>query len=1157
MKFHHDNARTPVNSKNEFLHKNFRSLSVLGKTKNIFFSILQNCALFPTLLGYISIYLCYYCPLIMTIAIDVLLALDSNNEPPRNISNRIRRLGISRTNWDATKAAHINRQCLPERARFTLVSRYCPNVIWYRPNISRPRETDKCQHPLEWRSLLNPNAQPFVPASREQVPASDMATDRLPIVLNINARSVANKMDLLNMVLTDTNADVACVTETWLTSSNRDVVLAQLSPDYQAISTERSEGRGGGTMIVVKRNYASQPKRIAPQNPKQLSWCGRPSEEQVLETTIARLQPRRLPRGYSTCIVVCAYLPEWSTAGQRTATFQLTQQIDDTIADIATNNKPLLIIAGDLNGSPTSSICSALDCHLIESSATRRDKKLDVIMTNAPKCYFNQTIGPLGASDHDIQLVRAPLAHYRATKPPPTKIQIRTGRLSDTVQEIREINWTALGVSERNFYNRPRHNAIENIQMAFDTTYSAVLAAQDICQPYKTVTVVNDKEWMTPDIKKAIVDKQRLFRRNKLVEWKLATTKLRSIIWNRKKAFYNNLEIGKVDWWRHVNKARAPTQATANTDLVNELSEGFYSVWSGSKQPSIDRFICKSPTNAPQLFNYNNIGATLGSLRRSAAGPDELSGVLLKAAKLELVDHLVPLFNSCLAWSYVPFQWRNANITPVAKVAHPSKWSDYRPISLTSTMSKVFERIVAKFLLDLMGDKLKSNKQYGFLPGRSTMDAIAQVIEDFSVAKEKRDAVLAIFFDFSKAFDLVDHEILLQTLEKLKIPTWLISWIASYLSNRRQRVKISGHLSEWKAVEAGVIQGSVLGPILFLLFIMDLNDALPPGIDIQKYADDILAYLVGIENINGSLPQQVADAVHKWCIEKKMRLNVDKCKMMLFCNGSTASPPAPIYISNVPLEPVSSYKYLGVEINSRLDWDAQWQKVRSKTKCLPFLLKRLKRLGYKQSILVAVYRSLGLSHFAYSAPLLTSVSIRARQEIESFQRRMYRIINITPDATLKLNLPDIPTVIDTTCRKLLERILSETSHPLTSKLRRTAKCRGSLNIKPALAKTKAYSDSFVQKFLRVLRDGQSDLYTNNNASVPRQTIVDSNAARATRAAMRVIPHLATVRTRKTLEAATCELCGFEGKSKAGIAIHKKGKKCATLQSTRTTTENNN
>ena len=132
------------------------------------------------------------------------------------------------------------------------------------------------------------------------------------------------------------------------------------------------------------------------------------------------------------------------------------------------------------------------------------------------------------------------------------------------------------------------------------------------------------------------------------------------------------------------------------------------------------------------------------------------------------------------------------------------------------------------------------------------MDAVIQVIDDWGFAVDRNIKLLAIFFDFAKAFDLVDHEVLLEKLQKL-LSNWLTAWIATYLSNRRQRVYFNGSTTTWKDVLAGVIQGSVLGPVLFLLFIFDINDFLPTGVTLFKYADDILAYVTGLPLLCRSL----------------------------------------------------------------------------------------------------------------------------------------------------------------------------------------------------------------------------------------------------------------------------------------------------------------
>jgi hypothetical protein len=136
---------------------------------------------------------------------------------------------------------------------------------------------------------------------------------------------------------------------------------------------------------------------------------------------------------------------------------------------------------------------------------------------------------------------------------------------------------------------------------------------------------------------------------------------------------------------------------------------------------------------------------------------------------------------------------------------------------------------------------------------------------DIGHAVDKGQEVLAIFFDFAKAFDLVPHDKLLAKLQKL-LPSWLVKWIVSYLSNRRQRVQVGKTTTPWMRVEAGVVQGSVLEPVLFLIYILDINSYLPPGSNIEKYADDIISYVVG-KDARSRLPRDIVDAVQRWCDE--------------------------------------------------------------------------------------------------------------------------------------------------------------------------------------------------------------------------------------------------------------------------------------------------
>jgi hypothetical protein len=487
-------------------------------------------------------------------------------------------------------------------------------------------------------------------------------------------------------------------------------------------------------------------------------------------------------------------------------------------------------------------------------------------------------------------------------------------------------------------------------------------------------------------------------------------------------------------------------------------------VWEGLTKADLSSFINGPYPDAPVLFNSTNVAEQFKRIRKCSAGPDGLSGKLLNAASEVLIPAFVRIFNYCVKASFRPDEWSSANITAIPKVTNPSLPVDYRPIAITSAACKMFERILSKYIIDHTKTIWSTNKQYGFLPNRCTMDAIIQVVNDWGSAKDVGKEVLAIFFDFAKAFDLVDHVILLNKLKSL-LPPWLVSLIAAYLSSRRQRVSMYNIDTEWRQVLAGVIQGSVLGPVLFLLFISDINGYFPDGVVLQKYADDILTYIIG--RCPPSLPQAIVDGIQRWCLDNNMRLNSSKCKLLAI---NIASPP-PIVLHNQLLEYVTVYKYLGIELNVNLNSDMQWHRVRTLICTLPYLLKQLKLVGWSQSMLISAYRAYGLSHLVYSAPILESTSKSAKNDMQLFQNRILRIAGLTQEeATARYNIIPVHDRLDQICNRVIVKIISDSDHPITASLPRNNRSSRDFDFIIPRAKSTAYNDSFLLKYLRILRD---------------------------------------------------------------------------------------
>lgn len=214
-----------------------------------------------------------------------------------------------------------------------------------------------------------------------------------------------------------------------------------------------------------------------------------------------------------------------------------------------------------------------------------------------------------------------------------------------------------------------------------------------------------------------------------------------------------------------------------------------------------------------------------------------------------------------------------------------------------------------------------------------------------------------------------------------------------------------------------------------------------------------------------------------------MKLNGPKCKIITIIPrcSEIQDLPSPV-LNNTELEIVSSHRYLGIMLNENIDWDEQWKKVHNNIKSVPYLLKRLKQLGHTQPNLLQVYRSYAISHLIYSAPILTSCSAAAKREIQHFHKNALHIIGIDVTNSSSFNIIfDIEELLDRICINILKKILADSCHPITSKLTHT-NSRNPNRFLYALntAKTTTYQKSFIQKYLRILRDGVSDLYLPSN-----------------------------------------------------------------------------
>ena len=244
------------------------------------------------------------------------------------------------------------------------------------------------------------------------------------------------------------------------------------------------------------------------------------------------------------------------------------------------------------------------------------------------------------------------------------------------------------------------------------------------------------------------------------------------------------------------------------------------------------------------------------------------------------------MFNLSLQEGIVPLEWKEANIIPLFKKGSRNKSVNYRPVSLTSVICKVLETIIRDHMMDfLIKHKLINPSHHGFLKARSCLTNWLCLFEEITKWVDEGSPVDVIYLDFQKAFDKVPHQRLILKLKSHGMGNSIINWIEQWLNDRRQRVVVDGEVSSWKPVLSGVPQGSVLGPILFLVYINDLEEGVTGNI--LKFADDTKLFRKTKEIGDKQNVQDAIDKLVRWSEKWQMLFNFGKCKCLHIGPGNT------------------------------------------------------------------------------------------------------------------------------------------------------------------------------------------------------------------------------------------------------------------------------
>ena len=741
-------------------------------------------------------------------------------------------------------------------------------------------------------------------------------------IRSLNIRSLARKIPLLEAEISD-HPDVIAVQETWLnnTHSNDDLKI----PGYTIVRSDRSGQIGGGVAMYLS-------DRVGWSIPNIPSIVG--IEYMCIDCQVNNLT-------FRICNI---YRPESPISW-----------LDkfNTLLDLVTESKHNLIIVGDLNidflnpvaSRPLSNLLNRYDLtqhvDLPTRSTDNTSKCIDIFVTkntNRIRLSSIKLLSPI--SDHSQ--IHAHLGLRRKeTCIEKTKWLFNNCDYNALNLAIQNENWSMINDPDL---------TIDQISEAFMAKLNSLFA--DFIPIKKFYLRPHDMVWMNPNIRREQRKRDRLHKKAKLrntpqtwSDYRSQRNLVTSLIRKAKREHdssvfdrLNALDSSDSGWWKIVKSTFGSDRgsipaleffdgnekvfASDNQTKANLLNNIFTAVSDINDDENV--FPAQFPRTEARLpdicITSNDVTEIINSLPdNKAPGPDSVNSFVLKRIAESIAPVLCDLFNRSLNDSIFPAIWKFANVAPIYKKGSKSDPNNYRPVSMTSILSKVFEKVVLKYLMPyLLDNNLISKHQSGFIPKHSTANQLIEICDDVTNNLKNHLATTIVFADISRAFDKLSPKGLYCKLNQYGLPVKLRKWIYNFLTNRQQRTCVGGIYSDWRELKGGVAQGSVMGPIAFLLMINDLPDSILNKTHI--FADDTSILFSHSPRIDiTDIINSDLDRLQHWAETWKLELNPSKTKFMTISFSKDSVIPRPVSKGQL-IEHVSCHKHLGVYLNDDMNW---------------------------------------------------------------------------------------------------------------------------------------------------------------------------------------------------------------------------------------------
>lgn len=803
----------------------------------------------------------------------------------------------------------------------------------------------------------------------------------------LNARSIKNKFQELETVVISGGYDLVGITETWLSEEDGDEYNIE---GYKLFRRDRLNRRGGGVALYVKENL----------DVHEITEMGHVLPCEDIWVRLIGKQETGLNIG------VC-YRPP---ASDNT----LNELLFTRIRQSCSGGKTLVM--GDFNypaidwdlvkaqGKEEEAFLDAInDSFLLQyvNNPTRGNAVLDLVLCNDPDRIRNVEVKePLGTSDH--YTISFDVLWQVTNLSLKSKIfNFRRAKFDRMRSYLSKINWTLL-------------LDCTTVNEMWGRFKGVLLDAQSkfIPKVCKSKFKKRNLQWMTSDIRRSLREKKNLYKaymrdrnENTKAEYCNMRAKVKKELRNARRQYERQIAEGAKcnpkRFFQYCNRKREGkveiqciknkdgSLLYENKDIVDTLNGYFVDNFTTEGTFIWPEEIVNSQSHLAEIeFGENEVLDKLRKLKTNkAAGPDGLYPRVLREVCEIISKPLLVIFRQSLVTGEIPNDWKQGIIIPIYKKGDRTEPGNYRPVSLTCIACKILESIIKDKLESFLEhNNILKDSQHGFRKGRSCLTNLLEFFEEATKTYDQSRAYDIIYLDFQKAFDTVPHERLIFKTRSVGIVGGILEWIKNWLQDRTQRVVVGGISSEQGIVGSGVPQGSVLGPLLFLIYINDLDRDIESTL--VKFADD--TKLGGLANSLESTKviQDDLDRLQIWADTWQMKFNVAKCKVLHVGNKNIRQE---YFMGGLKLECSSQEKDLGVMVDQSLTGTSH---------CALAVKKANRMVGYiarsieyrSKDVVLLLYNTLVRPHLEYCVQFWGPYFKKDIEALEKVQRRATKLI---------------------------------------------------------------------------------------------------------------------------------------------------------------------